>query len=372
MDKVFSLDKLNPFEGSKPSKVEIRSFYSNCEEIPTKHSFGYIKPLLLGRNTLIQNNYFSYAKIFRIALSKVTPSILHPQAFIICRNGLGSVFIRKPVLTSIARDGIKFKILKSKKSFKKIKSHVIILSAQLFLDLLKTHHLFKYAKICVFVEEINLDLHDLHEICYQLPQNIQRCLIVKNLLLREIEFAYNCFRNPIISIKGTSDLDLQYLKQYYLYIEYPERKLIYLAELLDYLDNLYGRPSNQGIIYANEDYFDVIINLLIGKGYSYFSIKSSMNYLDCAKEIQKFLEGPAGFLISSKPIIYYCQYIEKKMIINYSFPLASGEYLERVGNHGRFSWGVCLSLTDSNELISLKNIEEYYNTGITRFPKEYN
>lgn len=370
MEEIYSLDKFNPFEDLELSEAEIRSFYSNCKKFSDKYLRNYLKPLLLGYNTLIQKNYPYWTDFFRIALSKVIPSIPQPQAFIIYKEKHNMEDFNSYKLLSIAHDDITIQIIDEKKSFQKITSHIIILSTQSFLTLLKTHPMFKYVKICVFCGEVDLDLRQLHEMLYQLPQNIQRCLFVEKLSCREIEIAFNYLKSPIISIEGKGELRLEHLKEYYLLIEDPEWRPLYLAELLDELYLYSESLIYQGIIYANKVDFDVIINLLIEKGYGYFSIESSMNYFDCVRVIQKFLEASIGILVSNKPITYYSKYIGQKIIINYSFPLTPEEYLQRTGNWRGYSRGTCVSLTDVNELTRLHKVENLYYTKITEITED--
>lgn len=168
----FSLDKFNPFEDSELSEAEICSLYSNSKKIFGKHLPKYIKPLLLGYNTFIQANSLNYAVLCQIALSKVIPSILQPQAFIIYPNESLSGLPHWCDLIGQKNDDIEFKILGENEIFQKLTSHIIVLSGQLFLALLKIHPLFKYVKICIFVQGIHSNKDQLHEMFYQLPQNI--------------------------------------------------------------------------------------------------------------------------------------------------------------------------------------------------------
>lgn len=171
-------------------------------------------------------------------------------------------------------------------------------------------------------------------------------------------------RNPVrINVKREM-LTLEGISQYYIAVEDDRQKYVTLKEL-------YGLISiSSSIIYCNsvkrvQDLYEAMRE----DNFSVCRIHSNMDKEERAVAFDDFKCGRSRVLISSNVTARGIDIQQVSVVVNFDVPKCVNTYLHRIGRSGRWGRkGVGINLITRRDVAKLKEIEQYYSTQISEMP----
>ena len=171
-------------------------------------------------------------------------------------------------------------------------------------------------------------------------------------------------RNPVrISVKREA-LTLEGIAQYYIAVDDDRQKYATLKDL-------YGLISiSSSIIYCNsvkrvQDLYEAMKE----DDFSVCRIHSGMDKEERATAFEDFRVGRTRVLISSNVTARGIDIQQVSVVVNFDVPKCVNTYLHRIGRSGRWGRkGVGINMITRRDVAKLKEIEQYYSTQISEMP----
>lgn len=171
-------------------------------------------------------------------------------------------------------------------------------------------------------------------------------------------------RQPIrVSVKREM-LTLEGIKQYYIAVDDDRQKYATLKDLFGYIH------MSQSIIYCNsvkrvQDLYDAMKE----DEFSVCRIHSGMDKAERAEAFNEFKTGNTRVLISSNVTARGIDIQQVSIVVNFDIPKCVNTYLHRIGRSGRWGRkGIGINLITRRDIIKLKEIEQHYSTQISEMP----
>ena len=208
----------------------------------------------------------------------------------------------------------------------------------------------------------------IYDIIQFIPKNTQIGIFSATITAETTDICNNFMNNPIQILVKNEQLTLEGIKQYYVNLEDDLQKF---DVLLDIYENL---TVSQTIIYVNSKKRLLWLNEKLNDiKFDCAYIHSDLTQQDRNTTLNSFRNGKVRILISTDILARGIDIQQVSIIINYDFPKNYSTYIHRIGRSGRYGrMGTALNIVDPEELRSMKECEQMYNTKIEYLPQDLN
>lgn len=371
--------KINSWDELEINSKLLRGIYSYGFEKPSPIQQQAIKPLIMGKDIVIQaQSGTGKTATFTIgALANIDILDNNTQVLVLSPTKELTIQTAK-VFENLGSmmDGLRVQtlyggsIIEESSSFsnKKI-PHVICGCPGRVFDMMRRSRISsKKIKLVILDEADEMLSSGFKEQVYNIFQffnsNIQVALVSATLPDSINVIIEKIMRNPVrVSVKREM-LTLEGISQYYIAVEDDRQKYATLKDLYSLI------TISSSIIYCNsvkrvQDLYDAMKD----DDFSVCRIHSGMDKDERAKAFDDFKTGHTRVLISSNVTARGIDIQQVSIVINFDIPKCVSTYLHRIGRSGRWGRkGVGINLITRRDVAKLKEIEQYYSTQISEMP----
>lgn len=308
-------------------------------------------------------------------LSKIDPSVHHPQALILVPTRELALQTSHTCTQLAKHTSIKVGLLMGGSQMRE-DVRAILHGAQLLvatpgraLDILGNQNV-----KCDLIRTIVLDEADkllstgfisiVQELMKLLPQNKQT-LLYSATFPAEVKSFVDEYLNDPTHVNTMNELTLKGVTQYYAFV--TESKKVHC------LNTLFSRLCiNQAIIFCNSTQrVELLAKKITDLGYSCFYIHSKMQQQHRNRVFHDFRQGVCRNLVGTDLVTRGIDVQGVNVVINFDFPSRSESYLHRIGRSGRFGHrGLAINLITEDDRHSMDVVERELGTQILPIPKE--
>jgi len=374
--------KINSWDELEINSLLLRGIYSYGFENPSVIQQQAIKPLIMGKDIVIQaQSGTGKTATFTIgALANVDVTDNNTQVLVLSPTkeltiqtakvftGLGSMMegLRVQALYggSVVEEGSTFSNKKT--------PHVICGCPGRVFDMMRRSRISSKKIKLVILDEADEMLsagfkEQVYNIFQYFSSNIQVALVSATLPDSINAIVDKIMRNPIrISVKREM-LTLEGISQYFIAVDDDRQKYATLKDL-------YGLISmSSSIIYCNsvkrvQDLYEAMKE----DDFSVGRIHSSMDKEERAKAFDDFRVGRTRVLISSNVTARGIDIQQVSVVVNFDVPKCVNTYLHRIGRSGRWGRkGIGINMITRRDVAKLKEIEQHYDTQISEMPANF-
>jgi len=371
--------KINSWDELEINSLLLRGIYSYGFEVPSIIQQQAIKPLIMGKDIVIQaQSGTGKTATFTIgALANVDVSDNNTQVLVLSPTkeltiqtakvftGLGSMMEGLRVQTlyggSIVEEGSSFSNKKT--------PHVICGCPGRVFDMMRRSKIScKKIKLIILDEADEMLSAGFKEQVYSIFQyfnsNIQVALVSATLPDSINAIVEKIMRHPVrISVKREA-LTLEGIAQYYIAVDDDRQKYATLKDLYSLIS------ISSSIIYCNsvkrvQDLYEAMKE----DDFSVCRIHSGMDKEERSTSFEDFRVGRSRVLISSNVTARGIDIQQVSVVVNFDIPKCVNIYLHRIGRSGRWGRkGVGINLITRRDVPKLKEIEQHYATQISEMP----
>merc|ERR1712038_616067 len=173
-------------------------------------------------------------------------------------------------------------------------------------------------------------------------------------------------REPVRILVKKDGLTLEGIKQFYIAVEREEWKLDTLCDLYETL------TITQAIIYCNtRRKVEWLTEKMTSREFTVSSMHGDMDQRERDLILSEFRSGSSRVLITTDLLARGIDVQQVSLVINYDLPTNRENYIHRIGRSGRFGRkGVAINFVTSEDVRSLREIEQFYNTQIEEMPMD--
>ena len=190
-------------------------------------------------------------------------------------------------------------------------------------------------------------------------------VLVSATLPQEVLDMTNKFMNePIKVLVKRDELTLEGIKQYFVAVEKEEWKLDTLCDLYDTL------TITQAVIFCNtRRKVDWLATKMREANFTVSAMHGDMPQKERDAIMEEFRSGGSRVLIATDIWGRGIDVQQVSLVINYDLPTNRELYIHRIGRSGRFGRkGVSINFVKSDDVSTLRDIEQFYSTQIDEFP----
>merc|ERR1712048_771385 len=173
-------------------------------------------------------------------------------------------------------------------------------------------------------------------------------------------------RDPIRILVKRDELTLEGIRQFYIAVEKEEWKLDTLCDLYETL------TITQAIIYANtRRKVDWLTEKMRERDFTVSAMHGDMDMEEREIIMKEFRSGSSRVLITTDLLARGIDVQQVSLVINYDLPNQRETYIHRIGRSGRFGRkGVAINFVTADDVRTLRDIEQFYQTEITEMPMD--
>jgi len=204
----------------------------------------------------------------------------------------------------------------------------------------------------------------IYDVFKNLPAEVQVILLSATMPTDVMEVTNNFMRNPIKILVKKEELTLEGIKQFYVQVEREEWKLDTLCDLYDTLS------ITQAVIFCNtRRKVDWLTEKMHERDFTVSAMHGEMEQKERDVIMREFRSGSSRVLITTDLLARGIDVQQVSLVINYDLPNHRENYIHRIGRGGRFGRkGVAINFVTEEDWRVLRDIEQYYNTGIDPMP----
>ncbi|XP_015753402.1 PREDICTED: eukaryotic initiation factor 4A-6-like [Acropora digitifera] len=204
----------------------------------------------------------------------------------------------------------------------------------------------------------------IYDIFRKLPTSVQVILLSATMPADVLEVTKRFMRDPIRILVKKEELTLEGIKQFYIHVEREEWKLDTLCDLYETL------TITQAVIFLNtRRKVDWLTEKMHGKDFTVSAMHGDMDQKERDVIMREFRSGSSRVLITTDLLARGIDVQQVSLVINYDLPGNRENYIHRIGRGGRFGRkGVAINFVTTDDVRSLKDIEQFYNTTIDEMP----
>jgi len=169
---------------------------------------------------------------------------------------------------------------------------------------------------------------------------------------------------PVKVLVKKDELTLDGIRQFFICVQREEWKL-------DTLCDLYETVSiTQSIIYVNtRSKVEQLHTAMTERDFMASAVHGEMTQKERDGVMKEFRSGTTRVLITTDLLARGIDVQALSVVINFDLPTSRENYIHRIGRGGRFGRkGIAINFVTSEELQTLKTLEEYYETSIEEMP----
>jgi len=181
-----------------------------------------------------------------------------------------------------------------------------------------------------------------------------------------LEMTTKFMKEPIRILVKRDELTLEGIKQFFVAVEREEWKFETLCDLYDTL------TITQAVIFCNtKRKVDFLTTKMREANFTVSSMHGDMPQKERDSIMQEFRQGASRVLITTDIWARGIDVQQVSLVINYDLPTNREQYIHRIGRSGRFGRkGVAINFVKTEDVKSLRDIEQYYGTQIDEMPMQ--
>jgi len=202
----------------------------------------------------------------------------------------------------------------------------------------------------------------MYDIFTTLPTNVQVGLFSATMPADALDITQRFMNKPIRILVKRDELTLEGIKQFYISVEREDWKFETLCDLYDTLN------ITQAVIFCNtRRKVDWLTDKMRAKEFTVSSTHGDISQKERDVILNEFRTGSSRVLITTDLLARGIDVQQVSLVINYDLPRNLENYIHRIGRSGRFGRkGVAINFITGEDARALKELEEFYNTQITR------
>jgi len=206
----------------------------------------------------------------------------------------------------------------------------------------------------------------IYDVFQYLPSEVQVCLFSATMPVEILQMTKRFMRNPVRILVKKEQLTLEGIKQFYVAVEREDWKLDTLCDLYETL------TITQAIIYCNtRRKTEWLCDKMTHRDFTVSAMHGDMDMPDRQLIMKEFRSGSSRVLITTDLLARGIDVQQVSLVINYDLPSNRENYIHRIGRSGRFGRkGVAINFVTSEDVRSLRDIEQFYNTQIEEMPMD--
>ena len=179
-----------------------------------------------------------------------------------------------------------------------------------------------------------------------------------------LEVTKKFMRDPIRILVKKEELTLEGIRQFYINVEWEERKLDTLCDLYETL------TITQAVIFINtRRKVDWLTEKMHAQDFTVSAMHGDMDQKERDVVMREFRSGSSRVLITTDLLARGIDVQQVSLIINYDLPTNRENYIHRIGHGGRFGRkGVAINMVTEEDKRTLWDIKTFYNTSIEEMP----
>merc|ERR1719251_247059 len=204
----------------------------------------------------------------------------------------------------------------------------------------------------------------IYDVFRHLNQEIQVILLSATMPDEVLEVTSRFMRDPIRILVKKEELTLEGIRQFYISVEREEWKLDTLCDLYETL------TITQAVIFCNtRRKVDWLTEKMHGRDFTVSAMHGDMDQKERDVIMREFRSGSSRVLITTDLLSRGIDVQQVSLVINYDLPTNRENYIHRIGRGGRFGRkGVAINFLTSEDVRTLREIEQFYNTQIEEMP----
>ena len=371
--------KFNSWDELEINPLLLRGIYSYGFEVPSIIQQQAIKPLIMGKDIVVQAQSgtgktatFTIGSLANVDVcdNNTQVLVLSPTKELTIQTakvftGLGSMMEGLRVQTlyggSTIEEGSAFSNKKT--------PHVICGCPGRVFDMMRRNKISSKKIKLVILDEADEMLsagfkEQVYNIFQYFSNTIQVALVSATLPESINAIVDKIMRNPIrISVKREM-LTLEGISQYYIAVDDDRQKYATLKDLYSLIS------ISSSIIYCNsvkrvQDLYEAMKD----DEFSVCRIHSGMDKEERATSFEDFRTGRTRVLISSNVTARGIDIQQVSVVVNFDIPKCVNTYLHRIGRSGRWGRkGIGINMITRRDVAKLKEIEQHYETQISEMP----
>jgi translation initiation factor 4A len=371
--------KFSSWDDLEINPLLLRGIYSYGFEVPSIIQQQAIKPLIMGRDIVVQaQSGTGKTATFTIgALANVDVCDNNTQVLVLSPTKELTIQTAK-VFTGLGSmmEGLRVKTLYGGSAVEECNTfsnkktpHVICGCPGRVFDMMRRNIISSKNIKLVILDEADEMLsvgfkEQVYNIFQYLSNTIQVALVSATLPESINTIVDKIMRNPIrISVKREM-LTLEGIAQYYIAVEDDRQKYATLKDLYSLIS------ISSSIIYCNsvkrvQDLYEAMKD----DEFSVCRIHSGMDKEERATSFEDFRTGRTRVLISSNVTARGIDIQQVSVVVNFDIPKCVNTYLHRIGRSGRWGRkGIGINMITRRDVAKLKEIEQHYETQISEMP----
>jgi len=250
-------------------------------------------------------------------------------------------------------------------------SHVVVGTPGRVFDMIN-RKVFKTGDIKMFVldeadEMLSRGFKDqIYDVFRHMPTEIQVILLSATMPPDVLEVTQKFMRDPVRILVKKEELTLEGIRQFYIQVEREEWKLDTLCDLYETL------TITQAVIFSNtRRKVDWLTEKMGDKDFTVSAMHGDMHQNERDLIMREFRSGSSRVLITTDLLARGIDVQQVSLVINYDLPANRENYIHRIGRGGRFGRkGVAINFVTQDDVRSLRDIEQFYNTTIEEMPMD--
>jgi translation initiation factor 4A len=204
----------------------------------------------------------------------------------------------------------------------------------------------------------------IYDIFTSLPRDAQVGLFSATMPPEALEMTEKFMNKPIKILVKKDELTLEGLKQFYVNVEKEEWKFDTLCDLYKTIN------ITQAVIFCNtRRKVDELTDLMRSKEFTVSSTHGDVGQKERDIILTEFRTGSSRVLITTDLLARGIDVQQVSLVINYDLPKNLENYIHRIGRSARFGRkGVAINFVTSEDVRSLRELEQFYNTQIEEMP----
>lgn len=204
----------------------------------------------------------------------------------------------------------------------------------------------------------------IYDVYRYLPPGTQVVLLSATMPHEILEMTSKFMTNPIRILVKRDELTLEGIKQFFVAVEREEWKFDTLCDLYDTL------TVTQSVIFCNtKRKVEWLTEKMRKNNFTVASMHGDMVQREREEIMKDFRSGESRVLITTDLWARGIDVQQVSLVINYDLPNNRELYIHRIGRSGRFGRkGVAINFVKNEDILILRDIEQYYSTQIDEMP----
>jgi len=197
-----------------------------------------------------------------------------------------------------------------------------------------------------------------------MPPEIQVVLLSATMPTDVLEVTHRFMREPVRILVKKEELTLEGIRQFYVQVEREDWKLDTLCDLYETL------TITQAVIFSNtRRKVDWLTEKMHHRDFTVSAMHGDMSQNERDVIMREFRSGSSRVLITTDLLARGIDVQQVSLVINYDLPANRENYIHRIGRGGRFGRkGVAINFVTAEDIRTLHDIEQFYNTTIEEMP----